>query len=81
MKDYSEIRKLIRESIQEELGREQRYVATMEFYVYAGSDEEADAIAKKEAYKMDMRLDNKASITKIVKQSFGTLRNSPVSLD
>jgi len=77
----SKLRKLIRETLEEELGKEQRYVATMEFYVWAQSDSEAIAQAKAQATEIDMKLDNRAAITGMVKQSQGTIGNSPVDIN
>lgn len=77
MEDNSKLRKLIRESIMEEM-KLTRYVATMDFYVYASDDQSAATKAKAIANDMDMNLDNKASITELVKQPQGTIGNTPV---
>lgn len=67
MEDNSKLRKLIRESIQEELGssKEVRYAVTMDFYVYANSDEEAAMKAKSIAKDMDSKFDNQAKVVSI----------------
>jgi hypothetical protein len=54
----SKLRKIIREALEEELGKETRYVATMEFYVWAQSDSEALAQAKAQATDLEMKHDN-----------------------
>ena len=74
-----ELRKIIRETLEEQM-KNDRYVANMEFYVYANSDEEAKIKSQSMAKEMEMKLDNQAKITKIIKQSFGTLGNNPLDL-
>jgi hypothetical protein len=76
----SKLRNIIREVLKEEIGPEMRYVATMEFYVWAHSDSEALAQAKAQATEMDMKKDNQAAITGMVKQPHGTLGNTPIDL-
>jgi len=80
MEDNSKLRKLIRESIMEELGKEQRYAINMDFYVYANSDEDAVAQAKAIASDMDKKLDNKASITGVTRR-FDAMGGSPVEFN
>lgn len=77
MEDNSKLRKLIRESIMEEMNQK-RYVATMEFYVHASDDQDAAIKAKAIADNMDINLDNKASIINIVRQPYGAIGNTPV---
>jgi hypothetical protein len=77
----SKLRKIIREALEEELGKETRYVATMEFYVWAQSDSEALAQAKAQATDLEMKHDNQAAITGLVKQPHGTMGNSPVEIN
>ena len=77
----SKLRKLIRETLEEEIGPEVRYVATMEYYIWAHSDSEALAQAKAQATEMDIKNDNQAAITGMVKQPHGTMGNSPVDLN
>jgi len=77
----SKIRKIIREVLKEEIRKDIRYVATMDFYVYAASDEDAVAQAKAQASEMDMNLDNSASITSMMKQPSGTIGNTPVDIN
>jgi len=74
-----EIRKIIREVLEEQ-SREQRYVANMEFYVYANDDKDAVNKSKALASDMNMNFDNQASITSLSKQSFGTLGSKPLDL-
>ena len=81
MKDNSELRKLIRESIMEEMGKEKRYVATMDFYVYANDDQDAVNKSQALANNMNMNLDNQAAITGLVKQEHGTIGNTPVDFN
>jgi hypothetical protein len=81
MENNSKLRKLIRESIMEEMGKEMRYVATMNFYVWANSDQDAAEQAKSIASDLDMNLDNRASITGLVKQEHGTFGNTPVEFN
>jgi len=77
----SKLRKLIREALKEEIEPEVRYVATMEYYIWAHSDSEALAQAKAQATEMNMKNDNQAAITGMVKQPHGTMGNSSVDLN
>lgn len=77
MENNSKLRKLIRESIIEEMDKEMRYVATMDFYVWANSDQDAAEQAKSIASELDRKFDNRASITSLVKQEHGTFGNIP----
>jgi len=77
----SKLRKIVREVLKEEIGPEIRYVATMEYYVWAHSDSEALAQAKAQATEMNMKLDNEAAITGMVKQPHGKFGNTPVDLN
>ena len=67
MEDNYKLRKLIRESLLNEIG-EQKYAVSMDFYVWAGSDEEAVSKAKSIAGDMDSTLDNQARILSINKR-------------
>jgi hypothetical protein len=78
MDNNSKLRKLIRESIMEEIGNKTRYVATMEFYILSNDDQDAVKQAREIANNLDMNLDNRAAITNIVKQPHGTLGNTPI---
>jgi hypothetical protein len=80
MKD-SKLRKIVREVLKEEIGPEMRYVATMEYYVWAHSDSEAIAQAKAQATDMNIKLDNQAAVTGIVKQQHGEIGNTPVEFN
>jgi hypothetical protein len=83
MEDYSEIRKLIRESIQEEFesSKETRYSVTMDFYVWANDDEDAVNKAKALAKEMDSKYDNRALVQSIDKQPHGTMISIPVEFN
>lgn len=50
-----------------------RYVATIDLYVYAESDEQAKAKADKIAMTLYIDDDCKASVTEIGEQPFGTM--------
>ncbi len=60
--------------------REQRYVAKIDFYVYAKSDEEALSKSKSIANEMEMRTANDAKVVELGKQSFGSLEYIPLSI-
>ena len=57
------------------MSKENRYVVTMDMYVYA----ENDFMARKKAHKLadglKSKLDNQAAVLDIVEQPFGTLGN------
>jgi|TARA_Y100000114_G_C11701248_1_gene298548 hypothetical protein len=57
------------------MSKENRYVVTMDMYVYA----ENDFMARKKAHKLadglKNKLDNQAAVLDIVEQPFGTLGN------
>jgi hypothetical protein len=55
-----------------------RYVVTMEFYMWAGNDETVIKEAKAYAARIEEKLDNQCQITNIVAQEFGHLGNRPV---
>jgi len=61
--------------INEELGREQRYTVTMEYYVYAKNDKEAVVLARQEAGNQKEKLDNEAVITSVHATPFGFTSN------
>lgn len=75
-----EVRKIIRDTLKEGLGQEKRYVATVEFYVWANSDEEAKAQAAAVASELDAKYDNRASVKEIGGQQFGTLDYNKIDL-
>lgn len=66
-------------SINEVETGETRYVAEMDFYLYAGNDEEAKAIANTMAKEMDSKYDNKPRITGLFRQPFGSMDSTPVN--
>ena len=74
----SKLRNIIKEAIQEGLGNEERYVVTMDFYVWGKSDQEAIENAKQIAREMDAKMDNEPSIKSIDKQPFGTMGSTSV---
>jgi len=49
-----------------------RYVVKMEFFVWADSDEEAIAIAESKAKKENEYNDNRANITEVSNNNFGS---------
>lgn len=49
-----------------------RYIVKMEFFVWAESDEEAVAIAESKAKKENEYNDNRANITEVSSNSFGS---------
>jgi len=55
-----------------------RYVAVVEFYVYAETDEKAIEQAKDFCKSQDRVNDNKCSLTNLVEQPFGTLTNRQI---
>lgn len=83
MEEYSEIRKLIRESIQEEIesSREERYVVTMDFYVWANDDDDAVNKAKAIARDLDSKFDNQARVQAIDRQPHGTMISIPIEFN
>jgi len=74
-----ELRKIIRETLEEQM-KEQRYVAKMEFYVYADDDEQAKLRATMMAEEMNAKMDNQAKVVELGRQSFGTLGYKPLDL-
>ena len=55
--------------------KENRYVVTMDMYVYAENDYMARKNAHKLADGLKSKLDNQAAVLDIVEQPFGTLGN------
>ena len=76
----SKLRKIVREVLKEELGREMRYAVTMDFYTWASSDEEAVANAKSIASEMDSKLDNQASILSVTRRE-SAMGSTPVDFN
>ena len=54
-----------------------RYLAIMEFYVYADSEVEASEIANEVAKDHDMENDSKASITLLKEAQWGIIPTEP----
>lgn len=50
-----------------------RYIAQIEVYVYAKSDEQAKEIALQMAKENDTNWDSKANVTKLVRNDHGSL--------
>lgn len=57
-----------------------RYVATVEFYVWADSDMEATNQAKSLCKEQDAKADNRCELVSLVEQPFGILGNRSVKL-
>ena len=57
------------------MSKENRYVVTMDMYVYAENDFMARKRAHKLADGLKSKLDNQAAVLDIVEQPFGTLGN------
>jgi len=71
------IKKIIHEVLNEiESTKEQRYVVSMDFYIYAKDDNEAIKLAKHIVEKEDEKYDNAASLISVHKQPFGVLDSS-----
>ncbi|MEK6829586.1 MAG: hypothetical protein AABY15_05700 [Nanoarchaeota archaeon] len=73
-----DVRKIVREILNEVIGPEIRYVAEMDFYIWAKDDEDARMQAHQMASDLSSRFDNRAKITKIGKQPSGTLDFFPI---
>jgi hypothetical protein len=73
--------KLNKKKVSEDLDKPTRYVAEMDFYLWAKSDEEAKSIAQRMAGEMDSKYDNQPRIQKLFKQPHGTLGATPVNED
>ena len=54
---------------------EKRYVAVVEFYVWAKTDEEAIEQVKKQCKEQDDKNDDRCELIKLVEQPFATLDN------
>jgi hypothetical protein len=65
-----EIRERKRE-INEELGKEQRYTVTMEYYIYAEDSDIAIFKAKQNAGEQNSKLDNQATVKSVHISPFG----------
>jgi len=51
----------------------ERYVMTMEFYIYAPTDEKAKSLAKYVAERQKMKFDNRCGVTSLKMAPFGSL--------
>lgn len=60
--------------------KEKRFVAQIDFYVYANSDEEAKQKAEAICKGMRNEQDNHATLNELVEQPFGTLGNRKINL-
>jgi len=56
-----EVRKLVKEAL-EGVMKEQRYVAEVDFFIWANSDEDARTQAQAIAAELDSKYDNRAAI-------------------
>ena len=61
--------------INEELGKEQRYTVTMEYYVYAEDSETAIRLAQQDAGNQREKLDNQATVKSVHATPFGFTSN------
>jgi hypothetical protein len=70
----SELKQLIKETISElTQPTDQRYVVTMNFYIYAKDNISAIALAKHIAEKEDQKYDNAALVLTVESQPYGEL--------
>lgn len=74
------VRKIIRETL-EEMSREQRYVAEVDFFIWANSDEEAKAQAQAIAAELDSKYDNRASVKTLGLKSPGIGNFQPIDIN
>ena len=76
-----DIKKMIKEELKKSLKEEsqKRYVATMEFFVWATDDSEAKMSADEVMATVREKYDNDASITDLVSQQFGKLGSTKIS--
>ena len=58
--------------------QEKRYVAVVEFFVWAKTDEEAIEQVKEQCKEQDDKNDDRCELIKLVEQPFATLGNRPV---
>lgn len=66
----NEIRKIIKETLEESF-KQKRYVASIDFYIYAENESDAINQAKNIASEIDLKYDNKASLNSIGEKPFG----------
>ena len=71
----SELKSIIKETLKEVSNDKQRYIVTMDFYIYADDNENAIELAKHIAEKQVEEYDNNASILKIEHQPWGTIES------
>ena len=64
-----------------EIMKENRYVATVSYYVYAESDRDAERKAIALCHSQRKKYDNQCSIESIAEQQFGTLGSSKIELE
>jgi hypothetical protein len=65
----------------EEGERGNRYIAEMDFYLFANDDEHAKQVAQQMAKEMDAKYDNQPRIQKLFKQPFGTMSSQEIPMN
>lgn len=65
----------------EEGERGNRYIAEMDFYLFANDDEHAKKVAQQMAKEMDTKYDNQPRIQKLFKQPFGTMSTQEIPMN
>ena len=65
----------------EEGERGNRYIAEMDFYLFAKDDEHAKQVAQEMAQEMDTKYDNQPRIQKLFKQPFGTMGSQEIPMN
>ncbi len=65
-------------NIIQENNSEKRYVATIEFYVYAKDDNEAIEYVNKFCDEQKTKEDNQCEITNLIEQPFGTIESRKI---
>jgi hypothetical protein len=64
-----------------EIMKENRYVATVSYYVYADSPRDAERKAIALCHSQREKYDNQCAIESIAEQPFGTLGSSKIELE
>jgi hypothetical protein len=67
--------------VREERNEQTRYVAEMDFYLWANDDEGAKVEAQRMASEMDSKYDNQPRIQKLFRQPFATMGSQEVPLN
>lgn len=58
-----------------------RYVAVIDFYVYADNDQQAEEKAKAICKELRNKDDNHATLQELVEQPFGVFGNRPIEIN